>query len=52
MNLETVLSAIFALGAPAWLLAEQLVHILGRASLSRPSHSPGKNGLRAIRRAA
>jgi hypothetical protein len=35
MNLETVLSAIFAVGAPAWLLVEQLMNGLARGPLLR-----------------
>jgi hypothetical protein len=36
MNLETILSAIFAVGAPAWLVVEQLIHGLGRGLFARP----------------
>ena len=42
MNLESLLSGIFALGLPAWLLVEQFIHGLRPASRSHSSRATGK----------
>ena len=53
MNLETLLSGIFALGLPAWLLVEQLIHWLGTPSRVEPPQPVQKaEEPRALHRAA
>ena len=42
MNLESLLSGIFALGLPAWLLVEQFIHGLSQLSRAHSSPSTGK----------
>lgn len=52
MNLESLLSGIFALSLPAWLLIEQLIHALTRTPRSHAWPSTGKEEAGALRRAA